>query len=185
MTAVSYTGADTDTEPGFIRVYFLDNVSSGAQTIQVNRVNDSTQMIGFAATVTASGPCEVYEPGIVTRGGSSTNTGASTSGTGTGASGESSVTDGSPGTDSQRYGWFYTGGATPLGAGTNSTSLNTHDFTAFGITHVRETTAGQGSRSVGVATGTTDDTAAVFLAIREVPAAPPPVSGWYGTNAGW
>jgi hypothetical protein len=185
MTAVAHTAADTDTEAAFIRVYFLDNVASGAQTVLVNRTNDATQMFGFAATVTAASACEVYASGVVTRGGSATNTGASTSSTGTQASGESSVDDASPGTNSQRYGWWYTGATTPLAAGTNSTSLNTHDFSAFGCTHVSETTPGQGSRSVGVATGTTDDTAAVLLAIRETPAAPPPYSGWYGTSAGW
>jgi hypothetical protein len=172
MTLLPYSGSDTDTEPGTIRAYFLDGVPSGAQTVLVNRVNDATSMIGNCVTVTAATACEPYLPGVITQGGSSQNTAATTSGTGTGASGEVAVDDGSPGTDSMRYQAHYTGAATPLGAGTNSTSLHTHDFTSFGWTLVRETTAGQGSRSVGVATGTTDDRASVAVAIREYP---PPI----------
>jgi hypothetical protein len=185
MNAVPYTGADTDTEPGFIRVYFLDNVGSGAKTVLVNRVNNATEMIGFCATVTAASACEVYNAGIITKGGSTSNTGASTSGTGTGTGGEHTVDDGSPGTDSQRYQWYYTGLPTPPGAGANSTSLNVHDFTSFGVAHYSETTPGQGGRSVGAAAGSSDDRASVSLAVREVPAPAGPVSGWYGTSAGW
>jgi hypothetical protein len=66
-----------------------------------------------------------------------------------------------------RFAAAYTGGATPLAQGTNSTSLQSLDSTALGSSFVRETTAGQGSRSVGFATGTTDDYAAVFVAVRE------------------
>lgn len=178
-------GSDTDTEAGTVRGYFLDNVPAGAQTVEVSRVNDATQMMGMAATVTAAGATQTYDAGRVTKGGSSTNTGADTSGTGTQASGEVAVDDGSPGTDSLRYAAWYTGGASPIAQGASSTLLNNHDFTAFGWTMVRETTAGQGSRNVGVTTGTTDDTAAVHVAIRETPAAPPPGAGWYGSQGVW
>jgi hypothetical protein len=193
-TAVTYggaamalfgSGADTDTEAGTVRGYFLDNVATGAQDVVVTRVNDATQMMGMAATVTALGACEVYSAGRITKGGGTTQTGVDTSATGTQASGEVSVDDGSPGTSSLRYAAFYTGGATPIAQGANSTLLNNHDFTAFGWTMVRETTAGQGARSVGVATGTTDDTAAVHVAVREVPSAPPPSAGWWGAGVGW
>jgi hypothetical protein len=43
------------------------------------------------------------------------------------------------------------------------------DSTALGSRFVRETTAGQGSRNVGAATGTTDDWALVAVAVREIP----------------
>lgn len=164
------SGVDTDTEPGFVRCYYLDAPSTGSQTVLVNRTNDATQVQGFAATVTAASATEVYTAGMITQGGSSQNTGANTSGTGTAASGEASVDDGSPGTNSLRYAAYYTGAATPIAAGANSTSLQTEDYTAFGWTFVRETTAGQGSRSVGVTTGTTDDRASVHIAVRETPA---------------
>lgn len=183
MTVV-FSGADTDTEPGTVQAWFADNVPSGNQTVTVTRTNDATQVRANAVTVTAASACEVYSAGVVTRGGSATNTGASTSSTGTAASGESSVDDGSPGTNSQRYQMFYTGAATPLAAGTNSTSLLTNDFTAFGMTLVRETNVGQGARSVGVATGTTDDTAAVALAVREIPAQVAE-SGWSMGGGTW
>lgn len=178
------TGSDTDTEPGTVECWFADNVPSGSQTITVNRVNDATQMMGMAATVTAAGATETYNAGRVTKGGSSTNTGADTSGTGTGSHAEDSVDDGSPGTDSVRYAAGYTGAASPPTAGTNSTLLNNHDFTAFGWTMVRETNPGQGSRSVGMTSGA-DDRALVAVAVREIPAAPPPNEGWTMGGGVW
>jgi len=171
MTLIG-SGADTDTEAAVVRCYYLDNVATGAQSIVVTRTNSAVQMMGMAATVTAASATQAYTAGMVTQGGSAQNTGIDTSATGTAASGQVSVTDGSPGTNSVRYGAHYTGAATPVAAGANSTLLNNHDFTAFGWTMVRETTAGQGARSVGVTTGTTDDQAGVYVAIRETPAGP-------------
>lgn len=172
MTLIG-SGVDTDTEPGFVRCYYLDAVATGSQTVLVNRTNDATQVQGVAATVTAASATQTYTAGEVTQGGSSQNTGADTSGTGTAASGEVAVDDGSPGTNSLRYAAYYTGAATPIAAGANSTSLQTEDYTAFGWSFVRETTAGQGSRNVGVTTGTTDDRASVHIAVRETPAVVP------------
>ena len=167
------SGSDTDTEPGTIRCYYLDNVATGSQTVLVNRVNDATQMMGMAATVTAGSATEAYAAGRVTTGGSSQNTGADTSGTGTAANAEVAVDDGSPGVASVRYAACYTGAASPPSAGASSTLLNNHDFTAFGWTMVVETTAGQGSRSVGTTSGA-DDRAGVHIAVREPsPPAPP------------
>lgn len=167
------SGIDSDTEPGVVRCWFLDNVATGNQDIIVTRTNDATVVRAHAASVSALGVCEAYAAGRVTKGGATTNTGSDTSATGTQASGEAGVDDGSPGTNSLRYGMWYTGAATPLSAGTSSTALGNNDQTAFGVTFVRETTAGQGSRNIGVATGTTDDVAAVLIAIREAPAAAP------------
>jgi len=194
-TAVTYGGAamalvgsgiDTDTEAGAVRCWFLDNVAAGAQTVVVTRTNDATSVRANAVTVTAAAATDATDANRVTKGGATTNTGANTSATGTQASGQALVDDGSPGTNSQRYCMWYTGAATPLAAGAQSTSLLTNDFTAFGMTLVRETTPGQGARSVGVATGTTDDTAAVLIAVRETPAAPGTSgSGWWGTFGTW
>ncbi len=169
MTLVG-SGADTDTEPAIVRCYYLDNVAAGAQSIVVTRTNNAVQMMGMAATVTAASATQTV--GLVTQGGSSETIGANTTGTGTAASGSLPINDGSPGTNSVRYCAYYTGAATPLAPGTDSTLLNNHDFTAFGWTMVRETTAGQGIRFVGMATGTVDDRAAVYVAVREIPPGP-------------
>jgi hypothetical protein len=175
MTLVG-RGADTDTEPGTVDCYYLDGVATGTQTVVVNRVNDATQMMGMCATVTAASATETYGPGRVTQGGSAQNTGADTSGTGTGGYTEVGVDDGSPGTNSLRYAAGYYGGASPPSTGASSTLLNNHDFTSFGWSMVRQTTAGQGSLNVGFSAAA-DDRAAVYIAVRETPAAPPVKGG--------
>lgn len=161
-----YRAADTDTEPGSVVAYFLDNVTDG--TITVSRTNNAVTTAGYAASVSALGACEAYQ--TITRVAATQNTNADTSTTGTGASGEVAVDDGSPGTDSMRFAAAYTGAATPVNGGTNSTLAHSQDSTAFGSSFVRESTAGQGSRNVGFATGTTDDWALVAVAVREIPA---------------
>jgi hypothetical protein len=190
-TAVTYggvsmaligSGADTDTEPGIVRCYYLDNVATGTQDIVVTRTNSATQMMGMAATVTAGVATEAYTAGMVTEGGSASATGSNTSSTGVGALAEESVDDGSPGSDSVRYAACYTGAANPPTAGANSTLLNNHDFTAYGWTMVRETTAGQGSRSVGGSAGS-DDRAGVHIAVREV--SPPQSTTSTVSTAAW
>lgn len=161
-----YQAVDTDTEPGSVVAYFLDNVTNGAVT--VSRTNNAVVTVGYAASVSAASACAAYQ--TITRVSATQNTNADTSTTGTGASGEVAVDDGTPGTDSMRFAAYYSGAATPPLAGTNSTALQLLDSTAFGSRFVRETTAGQGARSVGSATGTTDDWALVAVAIRETPA---------------
>lgn len=160
-----YSAADTNTEPAFVVAYFLDNVTNGV--ITVSRTNNTNVTVGYAASISAAGPTYVSQ--VVTEGGGGTvNTNADSSEAGTTGSGENAIDDGSPGTSSMRFAAFYTGAATPLSAGTNSTSLQTLDSTSFGSTFVRETTAGQGSRNVGSATGTTDDWAYVGVAVSEL-----------------
>lgn len=165
-----YQAVDTDTEPGSVVAYFLDNVTNGA--IQVFRTNNAVVTVGYAASISAASTCEVFQ--TITRVSATQNTNADTSTTGTGASGEVAVDDGSPGTNSMRFAASYTGAATPVAQGTNSTALQSLDSTALGSSFVRETTAGQGSRNVGFATGTTDDWALVAVAVRETPAAQAP-----------
>jgi hypothetical protein len=160
-----YRAADTDTEPGSVVAYFLDNVTNG--TITVSRTNSAVVTVGYAASISAASACAAYQ--TITRVSSTQNTNADTSTTGIGASDEVAVDDGSPGTNSMRFACHYTGAATPVAAGTNSTGLQLLDSTAFGSRFVRETTAGQGSRNVGFATGTTDDWALVAVAVRETP----------------
>lgn len=180
---VEYTGFDNDTECGGVAAYWIDNVTQGASTaVVVNRNNNAVLMWAVAFSFAAAKACEVYHPGIITQGGSSQNTASSTAGTGTGASGEVSVDDGTPGSNSMRCAGCYTGAASPIGAGTNSTTGHTNDLGAFGASAHRETNAGQGSRSVGFATGTTDDRGAIYLAVRESPATTtaflPPGGAW-------
>src|SRR5690349_22086521 len=137
-----FSATDTDTEPGVVRAYFLDNDTNG--TITVSRTNNATVCVGYAASISALTDTEAYQ--TITRVSSTQNTNANTSTTGTGASGEVSVDDGSPGTSSLRYACAYTGNATPLAQGTNSTPLQSLDSTAFGSSLVREKALGQGSR---------------------------------------
>lgn len=158
-----YRAADTDTEPGSVVAYFLDNVTNG--TITVSRTNNAVVTVGYAASISAAGLTTASQ--TITRVSSTQNTNADTSTTGTGASGEVAVDDGSPGTNSMRFAAAYSGAATPPLQGTNSTNLQVLDSTALGSRFVRETTAGQGSRNVGFATGTTDDWALVAVAVSE------------------
>ena len=162
------TAADTATEPGFVASYFLDNVSQGASTaVVVNRTNNATQMWAVAISFTAAGATEVNTAGIVALNDNQ-------------AYAEQSVDDGSLGTNSLRVAMGYYGGATPAPQGTNSTQLHTNDLTAFGVSCCRETTAGQGARSVGFTQATSDDVAAVHFAVREVSTYTGPV---YQTSA--
>lgn len=162
VTVPAVTGgmaADTATEPGRCRAFFLgSSIPTGAQTVVVNRNNNANIMYSVAAVVTASTDTEVYTAGIVLL-------------ENDGTLAEQNVDDGSPGTDSWRYAGLYTGLAAPPAKGANSTVVHTIDLGAFGCSTVRETTGGQGSRPVGWGTGTSDDRAAVHLAIREVVAA--------------
>ena len=156
LTAVTGgTANDTATEPGRIDTYFLGSgLAAGNQTITVNRTNNTTVMYATAATVTALYNTEVYTTGLVALNNDQ-------------ALVEQSVSDGYPGSFSLRYAGTYSGLQTPPGAGASSTLLNSIDIGNYGAAMVRETTAGQGPRSVGFSGGS-DDVAAIHLAIREV-----------------
>lgn len=159
-----FRAADTDTEPGSVVAYFLDNVTNG--TITVSRTNNAVVTVGYAASISATGKAAVTQ--TITRVSSTQNTDADTSTTGTGASGEVNVDDGTRPTNSMRFAAAYSGAATPPLQGTNSTNLQVLDSTALGSRFVRETNAGVGSRPVGFATGTTDDWALVAVAVSEI-----------------
>ncbi|MDP3794259.1 MAG: hypothetical protein Q8R07_05960, partial [Candidatus Uhrbacteria bacterium] len=138
VTSVTYGGVamteitagvaiDTVTEPGRIDTFFLgSSVPTGAQTVTVNRTNNTVVMYAVAATVTAGGNTEVYTPGIVLL-------------QENGPFAEQLVTDGSPGVNSVRYAVGYSGTAAVLAAGANSTVLNSIDFGVFTSNFARET----------------------------------------------
>ncbi len=146
---------DTATEPGDCKAWYLGSgVSQGTKAVIVTRNNNANVMYGVAITVTALGDTEAT--GVVLLNDNQ-------------ALSEQSVTDGSPGTNSMRFAGVNSGLGTHPAAGTSSTELQFFPATAGSrsISTVRETTAGQGARSVGFS-ASTDDVAAVHLAIREI-----------------
>lgn len=167
MNAVPYTGTDTDTEPGTVKAYYLDGVEPGTQAVVVSRTNNATVMYAVCYTVTATRFTEVYNAGVRTAGGSTIQTAASASNTGTGSPVAVTVDDGSPGTNSLRFMGQYYGGSSVTAAATGSTAGPSIDFGLYVIQTYRETTAGQGARSVGTSSTTADDRAFVAVAVRE------------------
>jgi len=180
-TAVTYGGValakvpggqakDTATERGCVTAWFLGSgVPTGPQSVVVTRTNNTTVSYSTCMTVTAAADTEVpTAPVLFQENGTFT---------------VRAVDDGSPGANSQRYAQGYSGGASVLVAGTGSTVLGSIDFGAYTETTVRETTPGQGSRNVGFSYATSDDRAAVHLAVSEVAAADNR-SGAAGANTG-
>ena len=155
LTRVSGGAAvDAAGERGRTDLFFAGSgLPTGNQTITVNRANTIDIMYASAATVTAATNTNVT--GIVLL-------------EGDGALTVQSVTDGGAPTNSLRYAAAYSGLASPPPAGTGSTLLNSIDFGNYGIALVRETTAGTGARNVGFNNATTDDRAAVHVAVREL-----------------
>ena len=166
-TAVTYGGVamtaetggsavDTLGEPGVTTLWSLNSgVPSGAQSVVVTRTNDTIEMLAYAITVTSGGGCSVVGIVLLQEDGTIA---------------EQSVDDGSPGTNSVRFAAGYCGAATAPTAGANSTLL--HSIATLGSSVrsaalVRETTAGQGARSVGMVRGATDDRAVVHWAVKE------------------
>lgn len=150
--------ADTATEPGRCDTYFLGASvpTNDPATVVVNRTNNATPMWACAITVTAnSQKTEVYTAGIVLL-------------QEDGSYAEQSVSDnrtsGQP--DSVRYGGGYSAHNTAPSTGSNSTSLQFVESGGASARIVRETTAGVGSRSVGIS-ATSEDRAGVHLAVRE------------------
>lgn len=144
---------DAATEVGRIDVFFLDDVPAGTKTIRVNRTNNAVVMTAVSVSLNAAGEIEAYLPTAVVQ-------------QGDGAIAQVNIDDRSPGSDSLRLAAAYTGAAAPATAGANSTIGGSLDFGAFGVSTARETTAGQGSRPVGLVAGS-DDRAYVAFAVRE------------------
>ena len=155
VPATSFVAADTAGELGRTHLYFVGTgLGSGNQTITVNRTNNGVIMYATAATVTADTRTDLT--GFVQLTGDGTLT-------------EQSVNDGSPGTNSLRYAGSFSGLNAPPTAGANSTLLHSIDIGNQSCALVRETTAGQGARLVGLS-GANDDRAVVHIAVREAPA---------------
>lgn len=169
VTTVTYDGMDvpevvggsaidTAGEPSRVDTFFLgSNVpTTDPATVVVNRTNNSVGMFAVAITVTSPAvDTEVYLPGI-----------ALLQENGTLA--EQNVDDGSPPIKSVRYAHIYSGLDSPPGVGANSVSLHSHDFALNSTVTVREAVTGQGSRPIGFSSGTSDDRAAVHLAVRQL-----------------
>lgn len=143
---------DTATEPAAVRLWYLDTgIPSGAQSVVCTRTNNSAECYAQAIGVTAGNPTQPH--GIVLQQEDQ-------------APAEASVDDGSIGINSVRYcGAFYGGSNVPT-PGANSTALIGIDMGLRTISLVRETTAGQGARSVGFS-DVSDDWAAIAFAVRE------------------
>ena len=183
MTAVPYTAYDSDTEPGFVQAWFLDNCGTGTKAVVVNRTNNAVVTYATCMTQTAASACEVYLAGVKTVAGSgSQQTAASSSGTGVAtAYAAMTLDDGSPGTNSIRYLAIHNGGSSVATASTNVTSNGTSasiDFGLYTFATYRETTPSQGAKSLTVGT-IADDLAVIGLAVREKT----PVTGSFTANA--
>jgi len=144
-------------EPGDCKAWFLGSgLPTTTKTVRINRNNNANVMYAVAILVTAGGD---------------TNAIASLIFEGDSTLAEQFANDFSPGTNSVRYAGVNSGLAAVPAAGANSTALQSIDFGARVIGTVRETTAGQGSRLVGFSDATSDDVAAVYLAVTELAAA--------------
>lgn len=150
---------DTATEPGDCKAWFLGSgLPTTTTTVRINRNNTTNIMYAVAITVTAA--VNPGTTGVLLEQENQALT-------------EENINDGSPGTNSVRYAGVNSGIAdvvTLLVPGANSTELHSIDYGARVVLVVREITAGQGSRPVGFV-GSTDDVAAVYLAVREPPVA--------------
>ena len=157
---------DTVGELGRVDIWHLDNPPTGTQAIVVNRTNNTNEMYAIAASQTCAAGYIPEIVGITLQQENQTPA-------------EASINDGSPGTNSVRYGFAFSGSGS-VSAGANSTLMASIIIaTARSAGGIRETTAGQGARSAGFSSGALDDWACVLFALREV-AAPvwlPPTQG--------
>lgn len=145
---------DTALEPGDAKAWFLGaGVLQGTQAVVVTRNNTANVLWGNSVTVLAAVDTEPF--GVLLEQEDQAMT-------------EENIDDGSPGTNSLRFCGVNSGkpGGADVPAGANSTDMGFIDFTPRVIKVVRETTAGQGARPVGI-DATSDDIAAVYLAVRE------------------
>lgn len=157
MTAVTGGRAvDTATEPGSAKLYYLgSNVPQGTNDFVMSRTNNTNWSYIVGGTVLAAKDTEVTGIVLLQENGTLA---------------QQSVNDGSPGSNSLRFAGGHSGLTTSPGVGANSTLLHEISGHAGGLvsaTVCRETTAGQGARSVGFSSGTSDDRAFVHWAVRE------------------
>jgi hypothetical protein len=166
----SYAAADTATELGSVKTFFLgSSIPTGAKSIVVSRTNNTTIMYAIAYTITALTSDTEIVGGVVENNNQTLT--------------ETNVDDGSPGTNSLRLAALYTGANSPRTVGSNTTGGPSIDLGAYACQVAMETTPGQGSRPVGFVYTTSDDVAAVYLAVKE---SGPGIAGSLGkTIDGW
>lgn len=151
------------TEGGTVKAYHLGaSIPTGAQTVQVNA--SGALVGGYAVCFTSTAGDDTYVTGVVTEANNQTLA-------------EENVADDSNGVNSLRYAGILSGASAVPSAGANSTAGPGIDYGAYVNGTYRETTAGQGSRPVGASFGTSDDVAAVYLAVCEGEPPPPPATG--------
>lgn len=149
--------ADTATEPGRCQAWFVtaSNLPTGLQAVVVNRNNNANEMYAVVCVFTAATDCQVRGIILLQENGTCA---------------EQSVTDNSTGTNSVRVAGLFSGLGSAPGTGASSTAVASIVIgAARSAAVVRETTAGQGSRSIGFSTST-DDRAAVHFAVSEIQA---------------
>lgn len=148
-------------EGGTMKAWFLGSgIPTGTQTVQVTESGSMNNNHAYVYTFTAGG--DTSYAGVYTESNNQTLT-------------EENIDDGSPGTSSIRVMAVKSGASSVLSAGSNSTYNGTGMSIDGGSTismTVYETVPGQGSRPVGVTYGTSDDVAAVYLAVIETNSAP-------------
>lgn len=153
--------ADTATEPGFVKVYFLSGASlpRTTSTITVNRTNNTTETYANAISVTAAN-LPVQIKGLIEFNENQSITSIS-------------IDDGGNVGSSLRIMGFYTGASVPPSADSNTVGIGGLNIDAglYGAGTYYEAAAGSGARSIGFSAVHNDDTAAVCFAICETPPA--------------
>jgi len=143
----------TGTEGGTVDVWFLGTGLSGAgaaPTVQVTLGVAGVACYAVCFTVDADG--DTNYAGVISEQNNQTLT-------------EENVDDGNTSGASLRVAFVLSGASAPPSAGTNSTAGPSIDFGAYANGSYYETTPGYGSRPVGASYGTSDDVAAIYLAI--------------------
>lgn len=155
MTAVSSGFAnDTAGEVGACKAWFLGSgIPTGAQTITANRTNNVNGTYGVSFSVTAA--ADTVIDGVASQSEDATTGTLSVTSTAT----------------ALRFAAAMFGGSNPPAAATGCTLGPDIDFGTRVHSSARENSAGSGARSVGWATQTLDDVAAVAVGVAESAAA--------------
>jgi hypothetical protein len=143
----------TGTEGGTVDVWFIGTGLSGVganPNVAVTLGEAGVACYAVCFTVTADGDCSYA--GVISEQDNQTLT-------------EENVDDGNASGASLRVAFVLSGASTVPSAGSNSTAGPGIDFGAYVNGSYYETTPGYGSRPVGASYGTSDDVAAIYMAI--------------------
>mgnify|MGYP007030112427 CR=1 FL=1 len=155
------TATDSAGEPGTVTAWFLGSgIPTGAQTVTVNRTNNATVMYAVCITITGESDTTIVGTPVLLQGDGTYTVQAVDSGS----------------RPSRRFAAGYSGGGSVLVAGTGSTSTGASgqiDYGNYTFTTVFEKGRGSGSRDVGFSYATTEDRAAVHLAVAATVNNPP------------